>query len=296
MMARGGPARRGMRKMYGYARRVDSGGMTERPVMPDRAALALDLTGVEIRVPGKVLATGLDWRVEYGEHWVILGRNGAGKSTMLSVAAAQRHPSSGTASVLGHRLGRVDMQALRQHIGLVTTGQRLLDQENATAHTVVLTGHTGTVLPIWEKYDESVHARADVLLAELGCAYLTDRPISVCSQGERARVRIARALMADPSLLLLDEPFAGLDLTAREDLIESLGRLAETRPELPTVLVTHHLEEIPDSTTNALLMHEGRIRTAGKPPEVLTDEWMSECFGRPLRVHHLDGRWAVRAA
>jgi iron complex transport system ATP-binding protein len=270
--------------------------MTERPVLPDRTAAAIELTGVEIRVPGKVLATGLDWRVEYGEHWVVLGRNGAGKSTMLSVAAAQRHPSSGTASVLGHRLGRVDMQALRRHIGLVTTGQRLLDQEHATAHTLVLTGHTGTVLPIWEQYDESVHARALGMLTELGCAYLADRPISVCSQGERARVRIARALMADPSLLLLDEPFAGLDLPAREDLIESLGTLARTRPDMPTVLVTHHLEEIPESTTHAILLREGRVLTTGKPLEVLTGEWLSDCFGRALRVHNLDGRWAVRAA
>ena len=270
--------------------------MTERPVLPDRGAAAIELAAAEVRVVGRTLLTGVDWRVEYGEHWVVLGRNGAGKSTMLSVAAAQRHPASGTATILGHRLGRVDMSALRRHIGLVTTGQRLLDQEHATAHTVVLTGFTGTVLPIWEEYDESVRERAHAMLAELGCAELADRPISVCSQGERARVRIARALMADPSLLLLDEPFAGLDLPARENLIETMGTLAGTRPELPTVLVTHHLEEIPESTTHALLLRDGCVLTAGKPAEVLTDAWLSACFGRPLRVHDLDGRWAVRAA
>ncbi len=267
----------------------------ERPVLPDRSTAAIDLTGVDVRVVGRTLISDVNWRVEYGEHWVMLGRNGAGKSTMLSVAAAQRHPASGTATILGHRLGRVDMGALRRHIGLVTTGQRLLDQENASAHTVVLTGHTGTVLPIWEKYDQAVHERAHAMLAELGCADLADRPISVCSQGERARVRIARALMADPALLLLDEPFAGLDLPAREDLIETLGTLAVTRPYLPTVLVTHHLEEIPESTTHALLLRDGAVLTSGKPLEVLTDSWLSRCFGRSLRVHHLDGRWAVRA-
>src|SRR4051812_6921970 len=119
------------------------GAVTEREVLPDRGGAAVDLSGVEVRVVGGTLLTGVDWRVEYGEHWAVLGRNGAGKSTLLSVVAAQRHPASGTATVLGHRLGRVDMGALRRHIGLVTTGQRLLDQENATAHTVVLTGHTG---------------------------------------------------------------------------------------------------------------------------------------------------------
>jgi iron complex transport system ATP-binding protein len=150
------------------------------------------------------------------------------------------------------------------------------------------------VQPIWEKYDEPVCERARELLTGLGCEHLLDRPINVCSQGERARVRIARALMADPALLLLDEPFAGLDLPAREDLIDAMHHLAVTRPGLPTVLVTHHLEEIPETATHALLIADGRILASGDVRPILTSELMSECFGRPLRVHHLDGRWSVQ--
>jgi iron complex transport system ATP-binding protein len=268
--------------------------MTERVILPDPAAPAIDLEDVEVRIPGRTLLGGATWRVELGSHWVVLGRNGAGKSTLLSVASAQRHPSAGAATILGHRLGRVDVQALRRHIGLVTTGQRLLDAEQATAHTVVLTGHTGTVQPLWERYDETVRLRATELLADLGCADLAERPINVCSQGERARVRIARSLMADPALLLLDEPFAGLDFPAREDLIDSLHRLAVTRPELTTVLVTHHLEEIPETVTHALLVLDGRVMARGEVGEILTDTHLSECFGRPARVNRIDGRWSAQ--
>jgi iron complex transport system ATP-binding protein len=268
--------------------------MPERRIVPDRRRAAIELSGVSIRVPGRTLLTEVNWRVEYGEHWVVLGRNGAGKSTMLSMAAAERHPSAGTASVLGHRLGRVDLRELRSNLGLVTIGQRLLDGENATAHTVVLTGHTGTVQPLWDQYDENVRARAEAMLADLGCAELTDRPIRVCSQGERARVRIARALMADPALLLLDEPFSGLDLPAREDLIDALHALALTQPDLTTVLVTHHLEEIPETASHAVLIRDGGILASGALEAVLTDEQLSACFSRPLRVHRRDGRWSVQ--
>jgi iron complex transport system ATP-binding protein len=268
--------------------------MTERRIVPDLDAPAIDLEDVEVRVPGRTLLSGATWRVEHGDHWVVLGRNGAGKTTLLSVAAAQRHPSGGTASILGHRMGRIDVRELRRYIGLVTTGQRLLDAEQASAHTVVLTGHTGTVQPLWDRYDDAVHARAHKLLSDFGCGHLADRPINVCSQGERARVRIARALMADPALLLLDEPFAGLDLNAREDLIDALRHLAVTRPRLPTVLVTHHLEEIPESATHALLIRDGRFLAGGELRQTLTDELMSACYDRPLRIHDLDGRWTAQ--
>ncbi|MEV5413300.1 ATP-binding cassette domain-containing protein [Thermopolyspora sp. NPDC052614] len=261
---------------------------------------ALELTDVTIRVIGRTLLSQADWRVEYGQHWAILGPNGAGKTTMLSVAAAVRHPSSGTASVLGHRLGRVDLRELRQRIGLVAASQRLVDEalleeERATALTVVLTGHTGTSAPLWDRYGEAERDRAHRLLADLGCKDLGDRPFQVCSQGERARIRVARALMADPAILLLDEPFAGLDFPAREDLITSLEDLATTRPDLTTVLVTHHLEEVPATTTHALLMRDTRILAAGPVAEVLTAANLSDCFGRRLRLDRVDGRWYARA-
>jgi iron complex transport system ATP-binding protein len=160
----------------------------------------------------------------------------------------------------------------------------------------VLTGHTATSAPIWEKYGETERERALRLLADLGCKDLAERPFRVCSQGERARIRVARALMADPAVLLLDEPFAGLDLPAREDLISAVENLAETRPVLTTVTVTHHLEEVPATTTHAMLMADARVLAAGPVADVLTPANLSDCFGLPLQVDRLDGRWYARAA
>ncbi|GAA5069809.1 iron complex transport system ATP-binding protein [Thermocatellispora tengchongensis] len=269
-------------------------------IAPDRSGPALELTGVQVRAGRRPLLNEITWRVGYGEHWVILGPNGAGKTTLLSVASAVRHPSAGTAHVLGHRLGRVDLRELRRHIGLVAASQRLVDEalmeeEDQTAHTVVLTGHTGTAAPLWDRYGPAEHERAHRLLADLGCKDLADRPFGVCSQGERARVRVARALMADPALLLLDEPSAGLDLPAREDLIAAVEDLATSRPALTTVTVTHHLEEVPATTSHALLMRETRILAAGPVEEVLTPRNLSDCFGRPLHLDRVDGRWYARA-
>lgn len=271
----------------------------ERQIVPDRTAPAVELTDIGIRVDGRPLLTEVSWRVGYGQHWVIAGPNGAGKTTLLGVAAAVRHPSSGTARVLGHRLGRVDLRELRRHIGVVAVGrlvdEALMEEEGLTAHEVVLTGHTGTSAPLWHRYGPAEHARAERLLADLGAKDLRDRPFAVCSQGERARIRIARALMPDPAILFLDEPSAGLDLPAREDLIEAVEDLAATRPELTTVTVTHHLEEAPATTTHALLLREGRTVAAGPADQVLTSALLTECFGRRVVVDRLDGRWYVRA-
>src|SRR5437868_2829109 len=262
---------------------------------------AVELAGVRVRVAGKTLIAEGDWQVGYGTHWVILGPNGAGKTTLLSLAAAVRHPTEGVVNVLGSRLGRVDLRELRRGIGLVAAGRHLVDEalleeEAATAHTVVLTGHTGTSAPLWDRYGPAEHDRADRLLADLGCKELTDRLFAVCSQGERARIRVARSLMADPALLLLDEPFAGLDLPAREDLITAIEDLAAARPELTTITVTHHLEEVPATTTHALLMRDSRIIGAGPVSDILTPETLSDCFARRLHLDRLDGRWYARAA
>jgi iron complex transport system ATP-binding protein len=261
----------------------------------------VELEGVGVRVVGKTLLNDIDWRVDFGEHWVVLGPNGAGKTTLLGLAAAVRHPSEGAVHVLGHRLGRVDLRELRRHIGLVAASQRLVDEEllegeGATALTVVLTGHTGTSVPIWSAYGDLERDRALRLLADLGCKDLAEREFRVCSQGERARVRVARALMGEPALLLLDEPAAGLDLPAREDLIAAVEHLAATRPVLSTVTVTHHLEEMPATTTHVLLLRDTRMLAAGPADEVVTGANLSECFGRPLDVDRVDGRWYARAA
>ncbi|MFG3255023.1 ABC transporter ATP-binding protein [Streptomyces sp. NPDC048172] len=258
-----------------------------------RYVTALEGVGVRRITTDQVILDEVDWSVRAGEHWALLGANGAGKTTLLRLIGATMHPTTGTVEVLGKRLGRVDVRELRAVLGHVSTSQRV--PQDATAHTVVLTGATGTVQPLWKKYDAATRELAHELLAELDCKEFADRPFGVCSGGQRARVLIARALMPSPSLLLLDEPFNALDLPSREDLIDALDRLAVARPELATVTVTHHLEELPPSITHALLLREGRVQASGPVREVLTGERMTHCFGRPIEVTSQDGRWLARS-
>lgn len=241
-----------------------------------------------------VLLDDVRWTVRRSEHWALLGPNGAGKSTLLSLAAALRHPSAGSVDVLGHRLGRVDVRELRARIGVVDPAARLPGE--LSGHQVVLTGATGTVQPLWNRYDATHRRRADELLALVGCAHLRDREVATYSQGERARIRLARALMPDPALLLLDEAAANLDLAGREDLLAALGSLAGAVDGLASVLVTHHLEELPATTTHALLLRAGRVVARGPVGEVLTDDPVSRCFDRPIRVGRSGGRWTARLA
>ena len=235
----------------------------------------------------------IDWCVQPGERWALVGPNGSGKSTLLSLAGASRHPSRGTVSVLGGTLGRVDMPSLRQAIGFVDSGSVPFGW--LTAEEVVLTGIGATLRPLWWTYTPADRDRARDALALLGCGHLADRQISTCSQGERGRIRIARALIARPRLLLLDEPAVGLDLAAREALIAALDRLSRERPDLTTVLVTHHLEEIPASTSHIVLLREGTIVAAGKIHDELTGSNLSRCFGLPVDCRHDGERWSARA-
>jgi iron complex transport system ATP-binding protein len=259
---------------------------------PDAVAV-LDAVSVRRYTTGQVILDDITWTVRAGQHWALLGANGAGKTTILRLIGALMHPTTGTVDVLGRRLGSVDMRELRARIGLVSSSQKVpLD---TTAHTVVLTGHTGTVQPLWRKYDDEVRKRADSLLVELEIKDLAERPYGVCSGGQRARVLVARALMADPSLLLLDEPFNALDLPSREDLIDALHRLTATRPALTTITVTHHLEELSPVIGHVLLLKEGRVLNSGPAEEVLTGELMTRCFGRPIEVSRHEGRWLARS-
>ncbi|WP_419996438.1 ABC transporter ATP-binding protein [Streptomyces boninensis] len=260
------------------------------------ADVVAELTGVGVRryTTDQVILDEISWTVRAGEHWALLGPNGAGKTTILRLLGAVMHPTTGTVDVLGHRIGRVDMRELRAAIGFVSPAQKVpLD---ASAHTVVLTGATGTVQPLWRKYDTETRDRAHELLSELQLKELADRPYGVCSGGQRARILIARALMSAPGLLLLDEPFNALDLPSREDLVDTMNHLATIRPSLATVTVTHHLEELAPSVGHALLLREGRTQASGPVADVLTGARLTECFGRAIAVERSGGRWLARSA
>jgi iron complex transport system ATP-binding protein len=257
-------------------------------------AAVIEFAGVTVRRGEAVLLDDIDWVVEEDERWVILGPNGAGKTTLLQVAAAQIHPTSGVAAVLEEVLGTVDVFELRPRIGLTSAalGERIPRGERV--HDVVVSASYGVVGRWREAYDDLDHDRATRLLRELGAAQLGDRTFGTLSEGERKRVQIARALMTDPELLLLDEPAAGLDLGGREDLVSTLSVLALDPDSPATVLVSHHVEEIPPGFGHALLLREGRTVASGLLDGVLTDENLSATFGMPLVLDKADDRWTAR--
>ncbi|MGX6606926.1 ABC transporter ATP-binding protein [Micromonosporaceae bacterium Da 78-11] len=242
------------------------------------------------------LVRGLSWQVELDERWVVLGPNGAGKTTLLNLASARIHPSRGTAYVLGERLGRTDVNELRTRIG-ISTGQ-FAERVPPTERVIdVVVTAAWSVVGRWrENYDPQDEARARQLLVQLGMGALTEREFGTLSEGERKRTQIARALMTDPELMLLDEPTAGLDLGGREDLIARLTELAED-PDAPAmVLVTHHVEEIPPGFTHGMLLREGTVAAAGLLGEVLTADNLTKTFGLPLVVDRIGDRYTARAA
>ncbi|MBS1885822.1 MAG: ATP-binding cassette domain-containing protein [Actinobacteria bacterium] len=240
-----------------------------------------------------VLLRELDWTVEPGQHWVVLGPNGAGKTTLLNLAAAVSHPSEGTVEVLGERLGAVDMRTLRESIGTLEPGLSRKIRGRLTGLEVVLTGATGSIALLHDRITPEDRARAERLMVEIGVEPLRDRRFEDCSQGERQRLLLARSLMDEPDLLLLDEPTTGLDLPSRERLIASLDTMAEANHDLPTVIVTHHLEEIPSTTTHALLLRQGAPVASGQIAAVLTSQAVSTTFDIEVQVAHNTGRWAA---
>ena len=253
------------------------------------------MSGVTVVREGATLLAGVDWTVREGERWAVLGPNGAGKTTLLSVASASLFPSAGSVVLLGERFGEVNLGELRTRVGLssASLNDRVPAQEKAL--DVVVTAAHG-VLGRWrEDYDKSDLERASDLLARVGLRAFTSRRFGSLSEGERKRVLLARALMTDPELLLLDEPAAGLDLGAREALLRLLSRLSASPGAPPSVLVTHHVEEIPVGTTHALLLSRGRVVAAGPIDGVLTGPLLTAAFGIPLQVAALEGRWAARA-
>jgi iron complex transport system ATP-binding protein len=255
----------------------------------------LHFSRVSVLRDGATLIDRLDWDVAEGERWVVLGPNGAGKTTLLQLASALLHPSRGSAAILGETLGAVDVFELRPRIGLSSAAlaDRLPGREKV--RDVVLTASYAMVGRWREVYEDMDAGRAEELLAALGVAQLAERRYGTLSEGERKRVQIARALMTDPELMLLDEPAAGLDLGGREDLVRRLGLIAQDEDAPALVLVTHHVEEIPVGFTHALLLKNGRVVSAGPIAEALTTATLAECFGIELELSRAGNRWTARA-
>jgi iron complex transport system ATP-binding protein len=255
----------------------------------------VDLADVSIVRGGSTLLADITVRIDEADRWVVIGPNGAGKTTLLQVLGAQIHPTSGVAGLLGEVLGTVDVFELRPRIGITSAALAERIPRSERVHDVVVSA-SYAVLGRWrEDYDDLDHERADELIAQLGIQALVDRTFGTLSEGERKRVQIARALMTDPELLLLDEPAAGLDLAGREALVRTLGELAQDPYAPATVLVTHHVEEIPVGVTHALLLKRGTVVAAGPLEDTLTAENLSTTFDLPLALSHTDGRWAARA-
>lgn len=255
----------------------------------------LDLQSVTIVRGATTILDELSWTVREGERWVVLGRNGAGKTTLLQVASGRMHPTQGSVDVLGSRLGRVDVFELRPRIGLSSAALAEQIPSGETVRDVVLTAAYGMTGRWKESYEDVDEARASDLLTVFGVDHLANRWFGTLSEGERKRVQVARSLMADPELLLLDEPAAGLDLGGREELVGALAELARDHRSPVLVLVTHHVEEIPPGFTHALLLRAGKALAAGPLAEVLTAANLSAAFDLDLDLDHTAGRWSARA-
>jgi iron complex transport system ATP-binding protein len=258
-------------------------------------AAAVALRNVTVRRDGVNVLDEVDWIVGAADRWVILGPNGSGKTTLLQVAAGRLWPTGGSVEILGARLGRVDLRTLRARIALVSGAVIRQLRTDVPARQVVASGLYGALETWWHRYSDEDWDRADELLGRGGVGHLGDRSFGVISEGERQQVLLARALMADPELLLLDEPFAGLDLGARERLLVQLATLAAD-PASPTiVLVTHHCEEIPAGFTHAALVRRGSLIATGRTDDVLDSASVSECFDVDVAVGSTSGRWWSRA-
>ena len=268
--------------------------MTENAASHSGARPVLELDSVTFVRQGRTILDNVNLTINPGERWALLGANGAGKSTILSMCGATAFPTTGTVNVLGKRLGRVDLRELRSHIGHVDPRHQV--RRPLTVTEVVLTGATNTAdfVPRWVPAEETVE-RLYELIDLVGLSALKDSAWPRLSQGERGRTLIARALLAQPELLLLDEPTTGLDASARELLLQTLDDLHCGAPDLATVLVTHHLEELPASTTHAMLIKNGSVLTSGDADATITTDLISECFDFPLEIQRRGGRWGAVA-
>ncbi len=272
---------------------------------PDATARpVLRLAGIGATIDGVEVLAGVDWTVHRSEQWVVLGPNGGGKSTLVAVAGLHRHPSAGTVEVLDHELGRIDIRPLRRRIGTSSAVLATQLRSALTARDVVMCGSTGALEPWWHTYSDGDRDRASALLVVAGLDGFDDHTFGSLSSGERQRCLLARALMPAPELLLLDEPTAGLDFAGREALVAALVSVAARSDAPATALVTHHLEDIPPTTTHLLAIGRpagaadrgpGRTLASGPIDEVLTEELLGELFGLPVELGRHGRRWSARA-
>ena len=277
--------------------KADSSPLTAKDfsIASEMADTVLALRDVRLVRNGRTILLGTDWKVHRNERWIVLGRNGSGKTTLCRIASLYLHPSDGTVEVLGQALGQTDVRDLRARIGLASAALADMLRVNLPAIDVVMTAKYGALAPWWHRYDEGDRAKARGLLARFGCAHLADRTFGTLSSGERQRVQLARVLMADPALLVLDEPTAGLDLGGREELVTALAGLAGDSFAPATVLVTQHVDEIPSGFTHVLMLSEGRVLAAGPIDTTLTRDTLSACFQLRIQLERRDGRWLAWA-
>jgi iron complex transport system ATP-binding protein len=258
--------------------------------------IALELSHVGLVLGETAVLRDVDWVVSEGERWIVLGANGSGKTSLIRIASLYLHPSTGNVDVLGERLGRVDVRRHRRRIGVVSASFADLLRPGLTAAEIVMTAKYAALEPWWNEYDDGDRTRAIELLDRFGCADLAGHQFSTLSSGERQRVQLARTLMTDPGLLLLDEPTAGLDLGGREDLVRRLGALAADPTTPATILVTHHVDEIPPGYDHVLLLRDGRVTAQGPIDEILTSAALSDCFGINVVIERRRDRWSAFAS
>jgi iron complex transport system ATP-binding protein len=258
------------------------------------AAVSVDVLDAQTGAPLRLLR-GLDWSVRAGEHWAVLGPNGAGKTTLVKAATGALEPSAGTITVFGARLGAIGLRDPRLRVGLMESTTPTFARRLRALDVVALRSSGPIALRGQRVPDEDVE-RARELLELFGCAGVHDRRFGDCSQGERQRIMLARALMREPDILVLDEPTTGLDLPGREGLLQAMARLAADRPTLATVSITHHVEELPPSTTHLLLLRDGSAVAAGPIDDTLTEQSLTACFGVPVSLGRLGDRWVARAS
>ncbi len=255
----------------------------------------MKLCDVTVQRQGATLLDHVSWTMSHDQRWVVMGRNGSGKTTLIRVVSMSLHCTAGTVQVFGERFGRTDVRALRSRIGMCS--QALVDQlrPDLVVQEVVMTAKFGALEPWWHTYTSQDKERATFELERVGVAHLQNRRFGTLSAGERQRVQLARTMMNEPELILLDEPSSGLDLAGREELVDAISSLAQSEISPPIMLVTHHPEDIPVGFTHALLLDAGSIVASGSIDDVLVSENLSKCFGLPLAVTHANGRWSAQA-